>query len=121
MRATTIAALAALCTLGAACADDFAPKSAVLGVRVLGVKVDTPYARPGARPKLSMLLVDGGPGRTVREPKVVWIQGCTNPPGDIFHQCYPDLTRRLGAAFGDRPAPIGAEVPGLVTLGTTTR
>jgi hypothetical protein len=119
MRRLVLSALAAVAAL-AACADDFDPKSAILGVRVLGVTVETPYAKPGASPKLSMVLVDGSPNRGTRPVNVVWFHGCTNPDGGIFHQCYPALSRRLGEAFGGRPAKIDHELPGLVTLGTET-
>jgi hypothetical protein len=104
-----------------ACGDDFEPKSAILGVRVLGVKIETPYAKPGTDPKLEMLLVDGSPNRGARQPKVVWFHGCTNPKGDIFFECYPDMSRRLGEAYGFKETIIDKEIPGLVTFGTEAR
>jgi hypothetical protein len=106
--------------LAAACGDDFEPKSAILGVRVLGVKVETPYAKPATKPKLSMLLVDGSPNRGTRPVNVVWFHGCTNPAGGIFFECYPELSRRLGEAFGGKETTLDRDVPGLVSLGTET-
>jgi hypothetical protein len=96
--------------------------------------VATPYVKPGTQPKLEMLLVDskhravfdpksrapvdGAPAPGVREIKVVWFHGCKNPKGDLFFECYPELSRRLGEAFGGRPAKIDREIPGLVSFGT---
>jgi hypothetical protein len=105
-------------SLAVACGNDFDPKSAITGIRVLGVKVETPYAKPGTTTKLSMLLVDGSSDRVVRQPKVVWFHGCKNPKGDSFLQCYPDMSRRLGEAYGGKVTVIDKEIPGLVTLGT---
>lgn len=100
----------------AACGNDFDPQSAIVGVRVLGVKVETPYVKPGTKPKLDMLVVD----RERRAISVVWMHGCKNPKGDIFHQCYPELSRRLGEAYGGKRAPMNEEIAGLVTLGPST-
>lgn len=102
-----------------ACGDDFDPQSAIVGVRVLGVRVDTPYAKPATQPKLDMLLVDGSPARGSRPVQIAWFHGCKNPDGLSFLRCYPELSRRLGEAYANRPAPIDREVPGLVTFGTT--
>jgi hypothetical protein len=117
---TILASAFALSSIVIACDDDFDPKSAVTGVRVLGVKVDAPYSKPGTKTKLSMLVADGTPNRVVRSPKIVWFHGCTNPKGDTFFECYPDLSRRLGEAFQGREQPIDEEIPGLVTFGDTT-
>jgi hypothetical protein len=68
-----------------------------------------------------MLFVDGSPKRAVRQPKIVWFHGCLNPKGDIFFQCYPELTRRLGETYGGKETTIDKEIPGLVTFGTETR
>jgi hypothetical protein len=110
--------LVTVATLASACGDDFDPKSAIVGVRVLGVKVETPYAKPGTQPKLSMVLVDGSPRRGTRPVNVVWFHGCKNPEGGLFFQCYPELTRRLGEAFAFKETTLDKEVPGLITLGT---
>jgi len=104
----------------AACGNDFDPKSSITGIRVLGVKVDTPYAKPASKPTLSMLYADGTSDRVVRDPKIVWFHGCTNPNGGLYHQCYPGLSQRLGQAFQGHAQIIDKEVPGLVTLGHTT-
>jgi hypothetical protein len=113
---TALAAVASACAL-VACGDDYDPKSALVGVRVLGVKVDTPYAKPAAQPKLSMLLVDGAPERGKRPVNVVWFHGCKNPKGDLYYGCYPELSRRLGEAYQGRFSIIDKEIPGLVTMG----
>lgn len=119
-RAILASAFALTSILAAACGDDFDPKSAVTGVRVLGVKVDSPYAKPGTRTKLTMLVADGSPDRVVRSPKIVWFHGCKNPKGDTFFECYPELSRRLGEAYQGREQTIDEEIPGLVTFGDTT-
>jgi len=107
--------------LGVACGDDFDPKSAVVGLRVLSVKIDTPYAKPGTEPKLEMLVVDGSPNRATRQPKIVWFHGCVNPKGDTFAQCYPDLSRRLGEAFAGKETVIDKEIDGLITFGAQAK
>jgi hypothetical protein len=70
--------------------------SEVKTLRVLGVRADLPYASPGERPNLEMLLHDGAPGAlqpdgTARQVRVVWVEGCVNPPGDMYYLCYPAL------------------------------
>jgi hypothetical protein len=119
MSRTILTALALTSCLVAACGNDFDPSSTITGVRVLGVRVETPYAKPGTKPKLDMLVVDGSPARTTRKVQVVWFHGCKNPKGDIFYECYPELSQRLGAAFGGKPTAIDKDIPGLVSLGTS--
>ena len=51
-RAIVASAFALTSILLGACADDFDPKSAITGIRVLGVKVDAPYAKPGTQTKI---------------------------------------------------------------------
>ena len=118
-RAIALGAFALTSILLGACADDFDPKSAVTGIRVLGVKVDAPYAKPGTQTKLAMLVADGTSDRVLRKPKIVWFHGCKNPKGDTFYECYPDLSRRLGDAYQRRETTIDKEIPGLVTFGDT--
>lgn len=118
-----------LCTLALAatlggCGADFAPPSSIDGVRVLAVSTDRPYAAPGATVKMDLVAVDGArarrrDGEIPRTLGALWITGCTNPPGDLFHQCYPRLTSALDAAFagratarldGSEPLPSGLSV-----------
>lgn len=118
------------CTLAlgvalAACASDFAPPSSVEGVRVIAVTADRPYASPGATVTMDLAAVDGAKarrrdGEIPRSLDAVWITGCTNPAGDLFHQCYPALSAALDASFGGRSsAPLdGTEpLPPFVTRG----
>jgi len=117
--APALACLASFFTLAlAACGDDYDPKSALVGVRVLGVKVDAPYAKPATKPKLSMLLVDGSPERGTRPVNIVWFHGCKNPKGDLYYGCYAELSRRLGETYQGRFSIIDREIPGLLTFGT---
>lgn len=117
-RASLVTAIAAVACLAAACGNDFTPKSEIDGLRVLAVRVDTPYAKPGTKPALDMLLVDESKRKT--PPKVVWIHGCTNPKGDLYYECYPQLGERLAQAYGGQTHAIDADVDGLVTIGTKT-
>jgi len=84
-------------SLGAsACSEDLDTAAEIKTLRVLGVSADTPYASPGSNPELEMLLHDGAPGAvrsdgTRRPVQVVWIEGCVNPPGDLYYLCYPAL------------------------------
>ena len=46
-------------TLVAGCGSDFSPKNEINGVRILAVRADQPYARPGETVKLELLTHDG--------------------------------------------------------------
>ncbi|MBL8610072.1 MAG: hypothetical protein JNL38_22235 [Myxococcales bacterium] len=99
--------MVALAAAGVGCGADFAPPSSIDGVRVIAVSTDRPYAAPGATVKMELAAVDGSrarrrDGEIPRALDALWIPGCTNPPGDLFHQCYPRLTAALDAAFGGR-------------------
>ncbi len=111
-------ALAAALCLTAACGDDFTPKSEIDSLRVLSVRVDTPYAKPGSKPTLDMLLVDESKRTTPAQ--VVWIHGCVNPRGDLYYECYPQLSQALAKAYGGQTHTIDAPIDGLVTFGTKT-
>lgn len=72
------------------------PFSEVKTLRVLGVRADVPYAAPGDKPRLDMLLQDGSPDAlqpdgSPRDVQVLWIEGCINPPGDMYYLCNPAL------------------------------
>ena len=60
-----VLSLAAL-GLGAvpACGSDFAPASEIASLRVLAVQKSAPYAKPGTKVRLSMLVADGSAART---------------------------------------------------------
>ena len=78
------------------CEEDLDLFSEVKTLRVLGVRTDSSYTAPGSTRDLEMLLYDGAPRAiqsdgTYRPVQVVWIEGCVNPPGDLYYLCYPAL------------------------------
>lgn len=101
----------------AACGSDFSPPSSVEGVRVIAVTSDRPYAAPGATVSMDLVAIDGAkarraPGEIPRALEAAWFSGCTNPAGDLFHQCYPALSASLDAAFAGRTrAPLDGSEP----------
>lgn len=119
-----IPALSALVALSSAlllagCGEPLSPPSEVNTLRVLGVRADTPFSPPGSRPDLDMLVYDGAPGAVLpdgsrRQVQVVWIEGCVNPPGDVYYACYPVLnivaSYLTDAALAAQTAPPGLPV-----------
>jgi hypothetical protein len=101
--------LGVLATAG--CGTTFEPASKVKTLRVLAVRKDKPFAKPGDTVHLSMLLTDGATdttdgkdGSTGAPPKVqvLWLSGCENPAGDLYALCLPQLlsgTARTGTGF----------------------
>lgn len=85
------------------CAPEFDPASELASVRVLAVKKDKPYARPGEAVKLHMLWADasGKPGRTLQ---IQWLAGCYNPPGDLYSLCLSSPALRDLPALPDPSA-----------------
>jgi len=78
--------------------------SEVHTLRVLAVRSESPFAKPGATTQLSMLAFDGSPRAkradgSMRPTSTLWIGGCTNPAGDSFTACMPylhEVTAQLG-------------------------
>lgn len=92
----SLAAAALSLVFAAGCGDELSRPSELTTLRVLGVRADTPFSPPASRPVLDMLLYDGAPGAvlpdgTKRDVQVVWLEGCINPPGDVYYTCYPVL------------------------------
>jgi hypothetical protein len=84
---------ASLLALGSGCGAEFDPGSELSGLRVLAVKKNLPYSRPGEAVDLTMLWYDAEPNRP--PPQIAWIAACENPPADLFEACFtqvPDLT-----------------------------
>ena len=93
-----------MCTLLlTACEEDnFERFSNVETVRVMAVRKDPAFARPGQSVELSMLWHDGrAAGEAVQ---LAWISGCVNPDGDLFYQCFAELGDAL-AGVGDASDP----------------
>jgi hypothetical protein len=115
-------ALSAVAQLGLfGCDDGFDDRiSSVDGLRVLAVQSDAPYAAPGTRPTLSMLVHDGParPGRpeTKRDIKTLWLGACVNPPGDLYSACFSTLRDSLRDVTDDALAT--QTVPSGVPEGT---
>jgi hypothetical protein len=84
-----------LALLAVGCAAEFDPASELTtGLRVLAVKKNVPYARPGESVELTMLWHDAEPGRP--PPQIAWLALCENPPADLFEACFtqlPDLSQ----------------------------
>jgi hypothetical protein len=134
-RAVSFLLVASLGALG--CGAEFEPQSTLTSLRVLGVRKDKPYAKPGDTVKLSMLYddavgigADAAPPR--RDVEIMWISACENPAGDTYLNCLPkmaktfsDLQKGLGSGdagislgscrFQGAPVPIGS--PGLLDCG----
>jgi len=84
----------------AACGVELDSPAEVDSLRILGVRKNPPYAAPGEDVELSMLwydgtLDDGQPRQT--DVERVWIGGCTNPPGDFYYGCAPNVLFTLAA------------------------
>jgi hypothetical protein len=97
--------------LAAGCAAEFDPASEVTGLRVLAVKKNAPYARPGESVDLTMLWHDAEPNRP--PPQIAWVALCENPPADLFEACFtqpPDLTQEELEARISVPDPAATTV-----------
>jgi hypothetical protein len=90
-----LAALAALALSAASCDGGFAPASELTAVRVLAIRSDTPYVRPGATFTAEMLAYDGrlDPPSPMR---LYWLKDvCLSPKGGEPGDCY----RRFAGAY----------------------
>lgn len=89
----------ALSLLAAAgCGPQFDPGNEIRTLRVLGVKKDKPYARPGEEVSLQLLWHDPKGRKDVQR---AFIGGCVNPPGDLYYGCFGQYGER--AAKGELP------------------
>ena len=84
----------------AACGDPVFPASRVDSLRVLAVRAEQPFARPGETDALEMLWYDGSPSGP-RKVSVAWVAGCNNPPGDLYYECYRPLHATLDTVSDD--------------------
>ena len=111
---------ALLCSafLALGCGPEFDPPSEIVGLRVLGVQKDQPYAQPNQDVELSLLYHDGiaGDQAAPRPISIAWLTGCWNPPADSYAGCFVQFASgdlgAVGLEFGNRvslrtkPAPI---------------
>lgn len=96
---TLSAPILALSLLGAsACSGEaFDPPNQIKGVRVLAVTKSAAYAKPGEAVRLDILYWDGkSSAENQRDVEVTWFSGCTNPAGDLYYGCYPQIADLLG-------------------------
>jgi hypothetical protein len=105
------------------CSGNFDPASKIQSVRVLGLKADKPYAKPGDTVTLEMLAVDRRPNRD-RPMTIYWIPlVCTNPPNDAYFGCFTpraQLTGPNGEAGAPGSVSAGAgDVTGLLPKGSS--
>jgi hypothetical protein len=103
------------------CSSTFEPESEIQSLRILGVRVDQPYAKPGAKVKLDMLYFDGSKrafdaqGKRQREVSILWIGGCHDPAGDLYYGCFPILAQQfaqIGAGAGGAGGAPSGSPPG---------
>lgn len=89
----------------AACGAGFAPQTLVQSVRVLVVRADKPFAKPGDKVHLQALAVDQRPIRP-SAMGTYWIPfPCINPRGDSYYACF--------SAFVPNAGPPGKGSPSL--------
>lgn len=104
--ASISAAVVGLLAIG--CGPQFDPPHELRSLRVLGVQKDKPYAQPGDTVELRMLWHDGA-DKGQRTIQRAWFAGCTNPPGDLYQACIPQLVESARAALegGTLPSGVG--------------
>jgi hypothetical protein len=80
--------LVALLSISCAEPPSFDPPSHLDSVRVLAIRADAPYARPGERVGVEVLAVDGR--SSAPEPMQVHFlpRPCFNPTNDAYYGCF---------------------------------
>lgn len=96
----------------AGCDEPADRPSEIQSLRVLAVRSEQPFPKPGSEPLLEMLLEDRGaaavlPDGGKRPVQVLWLAPCVNPPGDLFYACYPAL-QQAAMMIGDDGLRTGA-------------
>lgn len=115
--------LIGLAMASAACASDFDPSSRITGYRILAVRADQPFARPGERVTLEALAVDGAD----RPFMLAWSR-CTRPASTTASGCLdalddtelvqgPALTRHELAIPADVLDGVPAAAASLIAVG----
>ena len=124
---TSAASVLFLVYLLTGCGTESDRVSDVHTLRVLAVRAETPFTKPGSITQLSMLAFDGSPRAkhadgSTRATSTLWIGGCTNPPGDSFAACMPYLHAVVEQISDDELAhktvPANAP-PGIIGWGET--
>jgi hypothetical protein len=95
--------------LEASCSGDLPAASLVDSVRILAMRADQPYAKPGETVTLQVLAVDGRASRP-RPMRVFWLPDiCMNPAGDDYFGCYPAIQNRFAPGADLSGALIAAD------------
>jgi len=97
--------------LSACGAGGFEPASKIKGLRVLAIQKDRPYPHvDDGQINLKVLYWDGA--STPDRPRNVSFNflPCYNPPGDLYYNCFSDLTRGPGAGGPSSDAGAGGDV-----------
>src|SRR5262249_19515236 len=105
------------------CGDTFTPVSVIDSLRVLAVRGEPAFGKPGGSMELEILYHDGSPKAlradgTPRPIQIAWFGGCHNPPGDVFYSCMPILAKQFAALGSGKPPEPGTF--GIGTKFTTT-
>jgi hypothetical protein len=111
--------LTALVALVSCQNEPFDPGNKLDSVRILAAKADKPYAKPGDRVNVEMLVVDERALKP-RPVNVAWIPfPCINPPRDLFYLCFggvdPSDPNQGRGSGGQAPPVQGAGSPGTFT------
>jgi hypothetical protein len=92
--------------LAGGCGADFEPGSRVHDVRLLALRADRPFARPGERVELELLV--GNP----RERALQWAKStCTLPTASTLDACLSALDGPLEPFDPDVPGALSVDVP----------
>lgn len=106
-RTLAAGALAAL----SACGADADPGSRVTGLRVLALRADKPYAKPGDKVTLQTLWYDGlDPDGTKRTITAAWAT-CVNPTSSSVVACFAKIAQ--DAATTGKPPQFGVNLSGI--------
>jgi len=90
----------------AACGADFEPGSRVHDVRLLALRADPPFARPGERVELELLFANP------QQRALSWAKGtCTQPPASTLDACLSALDGPLEPFDPEEAGALGVDVP----------
>jgi hypothetical protein len=107
--APALVAGAALCgALLTSCEPDFEPSNKLTTLRVLAVRADNPYPKPGSTVHFDMLWYDGKspPDEPRKSIQILWVAGCFDPSGDLYYACYPEFGKLFDEKGMPRPESI---------------
>jgi hypothetical protein len=91
---------------GAACSSDFESSSRLTKLRMLAVRADRPFARPGERVRFETLVVDPA------QRALQWASGlCINPSSSTADACLDALQAPL-APWSPESKELAVEIPG---------